>query len=1111
MLFRARPGLKLEQPIIIGALFNATPRRCGGAQRDVRPTWAPMYATSDLVALAGIYASNVDGASFKARDADLRSRVEQLRHQREVLENSCRRRGEVELHLSRARQLALERRLEELRRNRAGSGPDLGVPVPCRPSAALGASQATLEYEREQFASFVERSAKGWTEEQAHANQARADSLRRQINSLEAARERMKNGSPAAAGAAAEVAALHARMAQERQQLVSESLGASGMALGGPGCSSSMGGAYSPGWSAPHVAAAAGGCSAGVGSHSVTGPHHFLPVQYVPVQTMPMPAFAGTGGTGLTPFAQGETAIHIQQDGGTCNIYFPGRADGGSTGGRAASAQAMDAAPWARQPGVEGEGTSCAVDSMRAHKLADEVSSSPLRRNRESPVVPPLSLDAMMGEAASVLQKSARGRHARAQEAEEARRPCVAEDEIREARAREAKTRRRSIVAGANQRMEQDARRAAMGEAAFAAAARSEAAAAARKVEEERRARQRDDEEGLRREREARRRELAAAVRREEARKAAEEEEERRAEEEIEAEAKWAAAQAERREEERREAEAERERLAAEAKRAEIAERVRREAAERVRQTEADAAAKWEAEAMAAEQATQAAKAERQRRVQLDSQSNLAAMARSAELAAEVESCRRLSLSACTEDVGSHSAASCSAIETTPVLVATAAAPPEASAGAGGTSSAVAESPGTADAEGDTLSLEHRQKILATSQYSPSSTAVSLQDEGDEGGGGGSSGGGAFLPQQGTPPIVSTPSEEEVGARSASAGQRALSASTRPFGIGSGKRLSTGHCSPFTPGASAGIRKAVLPPAAFWSVSSENVWEAATLERSASTGADPMAMLRAAKASRSLAMPFTRNKAADTADGTSAPALGRPPPPIASTDRPPPPIKPPVFDLQLSTVFAAGSTCPPPLNTSPRMSHLAAATTAAGGPLLSPRAAMLSGGLPSPRSFAAGSSRSSCAPSPRMSLVPVLEESSAFLEEESSELSPMSAGYKPVNPTLPQIQPVAAPPEPAASVPSQPSTDTGILSGAPAPTALRAAASSDALRPVATQSRAEALLSHSRSSSLASGPALGLIAAMGRPAAQSPPASVRSPEEVVDLEDSTIDLDDLLP
>jgi hypothetical protein len=1068
-----------------------------------------MYATSDLFALAGIYASNVDEASFKTRDASLQSRVEQLRHQREVLENSRRRRGEVELHLSRARQLALQRRLEELRRDRARSGPDPGLLNPRRASVTLGASQAVLEREREHYAAFVGRSAKGWTEEQAHANQTRAYALRQQLSSLEAARQRMKTGSPAGAAALAEVAGLHARIAQERQQLVSESLGASGLTLGGRDSSPRMNGASTPGWSSPHIPASAGRYPSS-GSHSVNAPHQALPVQYLPLQ--PMPAFAGAGGSGRTSFAQGETAIHIQQEGGTCNIYFPARADGTAGGGASGGAEPVEASFWARHPEGEGEGASRAADGVCAYKgrpawaghegsRSWEEGSSLRLRNAYSLDVPPLSLDAMMGEAASVLQKSARGRHARAQ-AEGAQRSCVAESEIREARAREAETRRRSAEAGANRLMQEDARRAAMGEAAFAAEARAEGAAAARRREEERRARQRDEEEGVRREREARRKELAEAVRREEARKVAEEEEERQIEEEAEAEDRRVAAEAARREDERREAEAERERVAAEAKRAEITQRVRRESAERVRNTEADAAAEWEAQAVAAEEGARAAQAERRRRAEVDNRSSLAAVARSTELAAEVETCRRLSLGARGGNVGAQVFASCTELGTRPVLVATAGAPLKASAGAGGMRPAEAEGSGETYTQGEALSLQHRQMLLATSQYTPSATALSFEAQGD------SCGGGAFLPEQGAPPMLRTPSEGDLAAQSASAGQRAPSASTRPFGIGSGKRLSTGHCSPFTPGASAGIRKAVLPPAAFWSESSENVWEAATLERSASTGADPMAMLRAAKASRSPGM-FTPGKGAGTPDGTSAPALGRPPPPTT----------PPVFDLQLAPAIAADATRtpPPPLNTSPRMSQLAAANTAASGPLLSTRAGLLSGGLVSPRSLAPGSPRSSCAPSPRISLIPVLEEPSAPLEEESAQLSPISAAGETPTPTPPRAQRATAHLESAAATPSQPSTSRGPAThiGAPgrasAPAALRAASSSDARRPAVTQSRAEVLLGRSRSNSLASGPGLGLIAAVGRPAARAPAAGARSPEEVVDLEDSTTDLDELLP
>jgi len=291
-----------------------------------------MYATSDLNALAVIYASNVDDAHFKTRDAQLAERVRVLQHERAVAETSRRRRGEVELHLSRARQLALERRLEELRRNRYPGGAGASAPTPPLNQGGAGTSAPTpplqprsvgggdarseLDQERERFTSYVERSASGWTDAQVHSNEARARALRRQLGELEAARRRVQESSPAAAGAAYEVADLQVRVAYERQQLVQEKLGVAGLASG----------------PAHHRAANASFQTAGysAGYAGASPPQSIHPLQLVPYPSGPMAASAGNqpNGHSSAAYAQGETAIHIQQDGGTCNIYLPARSDG---------------------------------------------------------------------------------------------------------------------------------------------------------------------------------------------------------------------------------------------------------------------------------------------------------------------------------------------------------------------------------------------------------------------------------------------------------------------------------------------------------------------------------------------------------------------------------------------------------------------------------------------------------------------------------------------------------------------------------------------------------------------------------------------------------------
>lgn len=89
-----------------------------------------------------------------------------------------------------------------------------------------------------------------------------------------------------------------------------------------------------------------------------------------------------------------------------------------------------------------------------------------------------------------------------------------------------------------------------------------------------------------------------------------------------------------------------------------------------------------------------------------------------------------------------------------------------------------------------------------------------------------------------------TPPSSQVSSTRASPRERMLStapisAATKPFGLKS----------PLTGGGKK-TRKAVLPPAAFWSESSEQVMAAACADRAGGAGPDPLALLRAAKASR---------------------------------------------------------------------------------------------------------------------------------------------------------------------------------------------------------------------------------------------------------------------
>ena len=122
---------------------------------DIRSIY---YRSDDLVGLSRVYAASSDAANLSDAAAERASTLEALRRERQAMEARNRRHGEIEKHVSAARQLGYARRLQELQVDAQAPGEQENVPPPPPPPGG----KTSLEQARQQYASFVARRAPEW-------------------------------------------------------------------------------------------------------------------------------------------------------------------------------------------------------------------------------------------------------------------------------------------------------------------------------------------------------------------------------------------------------------------------------------------------------------------------------------------------------------------------------------------------------------------------------------------------------------------------------------------------------------------------------------------------------------------------------------------------------------------------------------------------------------------------------------------------------------------------------------------------------------------------------------------------------------------------------------
>ena len=142
------------------------------------------YRSDDLVGLSRVYAASSDAANLSDAAAERASTLEALRRERQAMEARNRRHGEIEKHVSAARQLGYARRLQELQVDAQAPGEQENVPPPPPPPGG----KTSLEQARQQYASFVARRAPEWEGRRREAEKELIAQLRAELLDMQAQR-----------------------------------------------------------------------------------------------------------------------------------------------------------------------------------------------------------------------------------------------------------------------------------------------------------------------------------------------------------------------------------------------------------------------------------------------------------------------------------------------------------------------------------------------------------------------------------------------------------------------------------------------------------------------------------------------------------------------------------------------------------------------------------------------------------------------------------------------------------------------------------------------------------------------------------------------------------
>ena len=158
-----------------------------GSAMSIRSTY---YRTDDLVGLSRVYAASSDAANHSDAASARASALEGLRRERQALEARNRRHGEIEQHVSAARQLGYARRMQELQADaetqqgeRAQESGQENVPPPPPPSGG----KPGLEQARQRYASFVTTRAPEWEQRRREVEAETIARLRGELRDVQVA------------------------------------------------------------------------------------------------------------------------------------------------------------------------------------------------------------------------------------------------------------------------------------------------------------------------------------------------------------------------------------------------------------------------------------------------------------------------------------------------------------------------------------------------------------------------------------------------------------------------------------------------------------------------------------------------------------------------------------------------------------------------------------------------------------------------------------------------------------------------------------------------------------------------------------------------------------
>ena len=158
-----------------------------GSAMSIRSTY---YRTDDLVGLSRVYAASSDAANHSDAASARASALEGLRRERQALEARNRRYGEIEQHVSAARQLGYARRMQELQADaetqqgeRAQESGQENVPPPPPPSGG----KPGLEQARQRYASFVTTRAPEWEQRRREVEAETIARLRGELRDVQVA------------------------------------------------------------------------------------------------------------------------------------------------------------------------------------------------------------------------------------------------------------------------------------------------------------------------------------------------------------------------------------------------------------------------------------------------------------------------------------------------------------------------------------------------------------------------------------------------------------------------------------------------------------------------------------------------------------------------------------------------------------------------------------------------------------------------------------------------------------------------------------------------------------------------------------------------------------